>query len=443
MQPEQHATNSPSRRGVLKASTAAATVAALGAVPFVHAAGTDMIKIGLVGCGGRGKGAVANAIESMPGGGVKCVAVGDLFKDVAEATKNEYGQRPKDKYDLGDRVFDGWDAADKVFATDCNYVILATPPGFRPIQIEKAIAAGKHVFAEKPVAVDSTGVRRILAAAKVAKEKNLGFVAGTQRRHQIEYIESIKRIHDGLIGDVTSMNVYWMQEGLWVKPREPNWSDMEWQLRNWLYFTWLSGDHIVEQHMHQHDVANWVLNSVPRFCFAVGGRQARVEPQFGHIYDHFAVEYEYPNGVKVNSMARQNDGTYGAVRESVVGTKGRSQFLNKNIEVFGDKSKNWRYAVPDEDANVQTNPYVLEHKDLIESIKAGKPLNEGEQVAHSTLTAIMGRMAAYSGKLVKWTDALNSPEDLMPKELAFGPMPVPPVAIPGKTMIPGLGGATA
>jgi myo-inositol 2-dehydrogenase / D-chiro-inositol 1-dehydrogenase len=442
MQPEQQVNSIPSRRGVLKASTAAAAVAALGAVPFVHAAGTDTIKIGLVGCGGRGKGAVANAIESMPGGGVKCVAVGDLFEDVAKATKDEYDKRPKDKYEVGDRAFSGWDACDKVLATECNYVILATPPGFRPLMIEKAIAAGKHVFAEKPVAVDSTGVRRIIAAAQVAKEKNLGIVAGTQRRHQLEYIEAIKRIHDGLIGDVTSMNVYWMQEGLWVKPREPNWSDMEWQLRNWLYFTWLSGDHIVEQHMHQHDVVNWVLGKTPKFCFAMGGRQARVEPQFGHIYDHFAVEYEYGDGVKVVSMARQNDGTYGAVRESVAGTKGRTQFLNKNLEVFGDKAKNWRWVAP-EDESVQTNPYVLEHKDLIESIRAGKPLNEGEQVAHSTLTAIMGRMAAYSGKLVKWADALNSPEDLMPKELKFGPMPVPPVAIPGKTIIPGIGGAGA
>ena len=420
------------RRSFLKSSAAisAATIAAMG-TNFAHAQGSSRIRVGVVGLGGRGKGAAGNCVDSSPN--TTITTIGDLFPDQVDSALKDFSQRPKEKYDVNkDRAFSGWDAYQKVIASDVDLVILATPPGFRPMMIEAAANAGKHIFAEKPVAVDPAGVRKVIAAGEVLAKKNLGFVAGTQRRHQPSYIEVIKRIHDGMIGEVTAMNVYWMQEGLWVKPRQPTWSDMEWQVRNWLYFTWLSGDHIVEQHMHQHDVANWVMQATPRLCIGMGGRVARVHPQYGHIYDHFAVEYEYPNGAKVTSMCRQIDGTYKRIGEHVVGTKGTAIPENRIME-YGKKAPAYRYQAPEvEDEQIdQLNPYVIEHKDLIKSIRDGKPLNEAKTAAESSLTAIMGRMAAYTGQAITWDAAMKSPIDLFPKELKFGDLPVPPVAVPG------------
>src|SRR2546421_235869 len=285
------------------------------------------------------------------------------------------------------------------------------------------IALG-DVFAEKPVAVDPAGVRKIIAAAEMATKKNLGLVAGTQRRHQPSYIETIKRIKDGAIGDITSASGWWMQGGLWSKPRQPNWSDTEWQIRNWLYFVWLSGDHIVEQHLHQIDVMNWVMGGPPKYALGVGGRMVRTEPLYGHIYDFFSVQYEYPNGAKTQCMCRQIDGTYGRIGEEVVGTKGKA-IPEKGITEGPNK---WKF----DPGEKSVNPYEQEHKDLVESIRAGKPLNEGKQTAESALTAIMGRMSAYTGKVVTFKAAMDSSLDLFPKKLEFGPMPVPPVALPGK-----------
>jgi len=415
-----------SRRDFLKTSTAAvgSTIAArLITIPGAYAAGSDMIKVGVIGCGGRGTGAIGNVLESAQG--VKIVALGDAFKDRLEQCRANIKKYGANAEVPDDHCFVGLDAYEKVIASDVNYIILASPPAFRPQHLKAAIAAGKHIFTEKPVAVDSTGIRACLALYEEAKAKKLAIAAGTQRRHQTGYLETIKRIQDGAIGEVVAARAYWNQGGLWVKERQEGWTDLEWQLRNWLYFTWLSGDHIVEQHVHNLDVINWIMGAHPVRANGMGGRQARTSPAYGHIYDHFAVDYEYANGVHMMSMCRQIQGCDRIVAEAVVGTKGKSQVDKYTIS--GDKS--WRFTEKD------NNPYVQEHTDLIAAIRSGKLINELKAVTESTLTAIMGRMSAYTGKVVTWEQALNSKEDLVPANLDWGPMAVPPVAIPGQTQL--------
>jgi myo-inositol 2-dehydrogenase / D-chiro-inositol 1-dehydrogenase len=427
--------NSLTRRGFLKTSAAAAVVASTFAVPAVHAAGSDKISIGLIGCGGRGRGAIADimavdANDKPLNANVQVTAIADLFPDAIEETMTKiWAEKPKATHDIPkERQFVGLDAYKQLLATDVSYVVLATPPGFRPLMIKAAIEAGKHVFAEKPVAVCPTGVRMVMAAGEEAAKKNLGLVIGTQRRHARDYMETIKRIHDGAIGKVIAGQVYWTQGGAWVKPRQPAWSDLEWQLRNWPYFTWLGGDHIVEQHMHQHDVMNWVMSEKPdepthpKLCIAMGGRQVRTDPAYGMIYDHFAVDFEFTNGARFTSFCRQIEGCYARVGEQIMGTKGIAYAQSKIMPFEGEV---WKY---DGQAG---NPYEWEHADLIASIRAGKPINEGKRGAESTLTAIMGRMSAYTGKLVTWKQAMDSKLDLTPKDLKFGPWPTAPVAMPG------------
>ena len=420
-----------SRREVLKttvAVSAAAMLASLGG-NFAHAGGSGKIRVGLVGCGGRGMGA-ANDIVEAGGSDVVITALGDVFKDRLDHAREKFSQSLKDNIELADdRCFVGFDAYEKVIASEIDLVILATPPGFRPAHIKAAADAGKHIFAEKPVAVDAVGARSVMESARVIKEKNLGFVAGTQRRHQADYLEAMKRVHDGAIGELVSAQCYWNQGYLWMHPRKAEWSDMEWQLRNWLYFTWLSGDHIVEQHVHQMDVMNWAFGGPPVKAYGMGGRQVRTDPAYGHIYDHFAVEYEYKNGARIMSMCRQIDGCDNRVAERVVGTKG----VFKSDPVCGITGANpFRF---DKSESKAMGPYQQEHKDLLDSIKAGTPLNEAQQIAETTLTAIMGRMSTYSGKAVTWEQAMKSEEDLMPKTLEMGPMQLPPVAMPGKAQV--------
>jgi predicted dehydrogenase len=293
--------------------------------------------------------------------------------------------------------------------------------------LEYAISKGKNIFTEKPVGVDGPGIRRVLAAYNEAKQKNLAIAAGTQRRHQAGYMETIKKLHDGAIGDITGGRCYWNQGRLWNKEKG-NYSDLEWQLRNWLYFVWLSGDHICEQHVHNLDVINWIMKSPPVRAVGMGGRQVRTAPEFGHIFDHFAVDLEYPNGVHVMSMCRQIDGCENSVSEAVVGTKGFCQVNNYSIKGASD----WRYKSDRKDPD----PYVQEHTDLIESIRSGKPINELKNVAESTLTAVLGRMTCYTGKAVTWDQALNSRENTMPEKLSWDmKLPVPPVAVPGQTKL--------
>jgi predicted dehydrogenase len=317
--------------------------------------------------------------------------------------------------------FTGFDAYRKLTALqDVNYVILATPPHFRPATLRAAIEAGKHVFAEKPLAVDGPGVRSILESAEIARKKSLGIVCGAQRRHQSSYIETVKRIQDGAIGDIVECRANWNGGGLWVIARQPSMTDMEWQLRNWNYFTWLSGDHIVEQHIHNYDVINWIVGRPPVKATSLGGRQVRTAPEYGNIFDHFATEFEYENGMRLFSTCRQIDGCSGNVSEAMVGTKGTT-----NCRDFIKGPQQWKYSGPN------PNPYQVEHADLIASIRAGKPLNLARSVAESTLMGIMARNSAYTGQTLTWEQVLNSKQDLSPPKYEFGNLPISPVPVPG------------
>ncbi len=415
-----------SRRDFLITSTAAGL--GLGLLNNAHAAGSDAIKVGLIGCGGRGSGAAENICEAAgTSHNIKIHALADLFDDRAKNLRDRLkaSDVTKEKCDVSDdRMFVGFDAYKHVIEC-CDLVMLATPPGFRPLHIEATIMAGKHLFTEKPVCVDATGYRKVLAAFEEANKKKLSVVAGTQRRHQAGYIESLKRIHEGAIGDITSARVYWNQGDIWANKRQPGWSDTEYQLRNWYHFLWLCGDHIVEQHVHNLDVALWAIGSHPIKAVGMGGRQVISEPERGQSYDHFAVDYEFPNGVHVMSMCRQIGGAASDVSETIVGSNG--QWHSGGYRFSGKNKARVRI-------DHEVNPYVQEHIDLLDSIVSHKPVNELKQVAESCLTAIMGRNSAYTGKEVTWEQAINSKEDTFPKVLDMkGPMPEPAVPRPGVT----------
>lgn len=413
------------RREFLKTSALTGAAATLAASPLVHAAGGDTIKVGLIGCGGRGTGAAENCVNSAPG--VKIVAMGDAFQDRLESCKSNL-RRLGEAFDVGDRCYVGLDAYKAVIDAGVDLVILATPPGFRPDHIEAAVEAGKHIFTEKPVGVDGPGIRRVLAAHDKAVEKGLAVVAGTQRRHDDAYLASMEQIHSGKLGEILSGRCYWNQGFLWHKDRAEGMSGAEWQVRNWLYFAWLSGDHIVEQHVHNLDVLNWAFQAHPIRAVGMGGRQVRTDPVNGHIFDHFAVEYEYPNGLVAHSYCRQIANCENNVSESVTGSEGRWDSRTHTIK-RGDEIV-WRHR----NRGARKDAYTQEHTDLIESIRAGKPLAELRTVAESTLTAIMGRMSTYTGKAISWDEALNSKEDLRPQALTLeSEPPVPPVARPGET----------
>jgi myo-inositol 2-dehydrogenase/D-chiro-inositol 1-dehydrogenase len=426
MSTHDQTTPGASRRDFLKTSTAVVVGSGLAsglAMPGAFAAETDEIKVGVIGCGGRGTGAIDNVLNAAPG--VRIVAIGDLFKDRLEASLQNLAKHGDKVAIPADRQFVGWDAYEKVIASDVNYIILASPPAFRPAHLKAAIEAGKHVFTEKPVAVDTAGIKQVYDLADLAKSKGLGIGAGTQRRHHGAYLETMKRVHDGAIGDVVALRVFWNQGGLWTKPRQPEWTDMEWQLRNWLYFTWLSGDHIVEQHVHNIDVGRWALgDKMPTRVFGVGGRQARTGAEYGHIFDHFGLDYEFDGGIHMLSMCRQQPGTPGLVAESLRGTKGRCDTQDgRRYEIAGPSAWKW--------TGEYTNPYQQEHTNLIASIRKGSPINELRQVADSTLAAIAGREAAYTGKVISIEQLMASPESIVPAKLEFGPIAVPPVPVPG------------
>ena len=420
---EPAANTSISRRDFVK-TAAAATVAAVVPAPFpVFAAGSDAIRVGVIGCGGRGTGAAIDCLTAAPG--VEIVALGDLVPDRVESALGRLTQEFPGRVKVpATRCFTGFDNYQHVCALpDVNLIVTAAPPGFRPLHLKAAVEAGKHVFMEKPVAVDPVGVRSVIASSDLAAQKHLAIVAGTQRRHQARYVEMLKRIHDGQIGEIVAAQCYWNMGDLWVKERAPGMSEMEWQCRNWLYFTWLSGDHIVEQHVHNIDVVNWAMGALPKNVMGMGGRQARTRPEFGNIYDHFAVEYEYANGVRAISLCRQTQGAAERVEERIVGTKGVAL---SSGQITGEKP--WQFTAD------EPSPYVQEHIDLIASIRRGTPLNEGRQIAESTMSAIMGRMSAYTGRALSWNWAMEASKlDLSPAKYEFGPNPVDPVAIPGTT----------
>jgi predicted dehydrogenase len=427
----------PSRRDFLR-TTAVAGAAAFAAQAAPGGAfrveGKDEIRVGVVGCGGRGTGAAVNCLDAHPS--VKIVALGDAFRDRLNGARGhlanlaqEDAKAYKGRVEVADdKCFVGYDAYKQVIAAGVDLVILATPPGFRPDQILAAAEAGKHVFAEKPVAVDPVGVRKVIKAGEIFDAKKLGFVTGTQRRHQPSYLAWTKQIlEDKMIGDVVSAQVYWNQGPLWKTDRTPEMTDVEWQCRNWLYFTWLSGDHIVEQHVHNLDVMCWVMGGPPSKATGMGGRQVRVEPVYGHIYDHFAIDYEWKDGRRATSYCRQIDGTASRVGEFVQGTKGSGWAAGKLVGLDGKEL--WRHG------GDKVDPYTQEHVDLLASIREGRPLNEARRIAESTLVAIMGRMSAYTGQEVSFDYALNKSQlDTFPTDLA-GPLPVPPVAIPGRTKL--------
>lgn len=423
-----------SRRDFIKTTSAATLAAMIPTTGVMFASGSDKVRVGLIGCGGRGTGAAIDCINSSSN--VVITAMGDLFQDRLESSLKRLTEKSK-KENLSitpERCFSGFDAYKKVLACDIDLVILAAPPHFRPEHLEAAVKAGKHIFMEKPVAVDPPGIRSVITSSELAAQKGLAIVAGTQRRHQAHYLEILKRVNNGDIGEIVSGQCYWNMGALWVERAQQNWenrtakawSDMEWHCRNWLFLTWLSGDHIVEQHVHNLDVINWAIGSHPVKCSGMGGRQVRTAPQYGNIFDHFAIEYEYANGAKVMSMCRQTDGCHSNVSERVIGTQGFSYTDGANGYIKGTKAFEYEKESP--------NPYVQEHTDLIASIRSGKPLNEGKQVAESTLTAIMGRMSAYTGRALSWDWVKNSSQlDLSPPSYEMGDLPVRPVAVPGKT----------
>lgn len=426
-------------------SRSAASVAALGVgASKLRAGGSDTLKVGLIGCGGRGTGAATQVLmcTDTP---VKLWAMGDLFGDMLDASYKMLSEGAEGRYDRDafeslarqmdvpkSRRFVGFDAYKGVLDSGVDLVLLTTPPHFRPEHFMAAVQAGKHVFMEKPAAVDPVGIRTILAAGELAKVKGLSVVAGTQRRHQHHYLDILKRVRDGAIGEIVAGQCYWNMSLAWDPfkvAKTAGMSDMEWQCRNWFYTTWLSGDHICEQHVHNLDVINWGIGAHPVQVVGMGGRQARTGPEYGNVFDHFACEFEYPNGVRVASMCKQNAGAAYHVCERLVGTKGQ-MYTDQAVGFIRDGRGNkvYTYEGPNE------NPYYEEHRVLIDSIRNNKGINEANNVAESTMCAIIGRMSAYTGRALKWDWAMKASKlDLRPAEYKFGDLPLAPVAIPGKT----------
>ncbi len=407
----------------------------------VHAAGSDLIKIALVGCGGRGTGAAAQAINAMGGKlNVKLIAMADSFQGRLETSLQGIQKRCKDRPGTIDvppeRQFVGLDAYEKVMATDADLVLLCTPPGFRPMQFEAAIGAGKHVFMEKPIACDSPGARRVQAANELAKEKGLAVAVGLNGRHSMSTREAVARVHDEALGDVRLMRIYFNSSGVWVRPREPGETEMQYQVKNWYYFNWLSGGQVVEQHVHLLDYANWVMQEAhPVRANGMGGRQCRSGPEWGEIFDHHAVEFDYEDGAKLISFCRHQKGCWMNISRHVLGTKGRmdSERTGTVLRMGDGEPRTYEKDVQD--------THQTEHDHLFAALLAGEPYNEGDYGVASTFTAIMGRMATHSGKVVTWDDVVNSELDLSPDGYDWDstPQPTPgedgnyPCPVPGVT----------
>ncbi|MCE7055984.1 Gfo/Idh/MocA family oxidoreductase [Algoriphagus sp. AGSA1] len=431
-----------SRRDFIK--TSALVTGGLITSPFVlpgaYAAPANELKLALIGCGGRGTGAAFQAFET--GHNIKLVAMVDAFRDRLDnsydALSGKYGA---EKIAVSEEMkFIGFDGYKQAIAA-ADVVILATPPGFRPMHFEEAVKQGKQVFMEKPVAVDAAGIRKVLKAAEEAKAKKLNVVVGLQRHYQPNYIETIKRIHDGEIGDIINGQVYWNDGGVWVRERQPGQTEMEYQMRNWYYFNWLCGDHINEQHVHNIDIANWVKKGYPVKAEGTGGRLVRTGKEHGEIYDHHVLTFTYEDGSVIHSECRHFPGAQNRVDESFQGTKGTAFLSAGNHGILKDWKGNMLY---DHDRKNQPNPYQVEHDLLWEAIVNGEyKYADAENAAKSTMTAIMGRYATYSGKPLTWDEALNGQIDLMPETLAWDAMPkvLPgddgyyPHAIPGKTKV--------
>ena len=401
-----------------KTAVAGAALSALPIERFAHAAISpgDTIKIGLVGCGGRGTGAASQALAT--GESVKLVAMADVFKDKLDERHDLLKKQSAKQVDVPEENrFVGPDGYKKVIE-QVDLVILTTPPGFRPYHFAEAIKQNKHVFMEKPVAVDGPGVRKVLETAKEADKKGLKVGVGLQRHHQPGYIETIKRLQDGGIGDLVSMRAYWNGGGVWDPRanRDQVKTELEYQLRNWYYYNWLCGDHITEQHIHNLDVINWLKDGFPVLARGMGGRQVRTDKKYGEIFDHHAVEYQYADGTWMFSQCRHIRGCWNSVSEHVQGANGHAD-IGKH-QIFS-KNGNWRYKKP----RGEKSPYQIEHDDLFAAIRHNEPYNEAYYGAKSTLTSIMGRMATYTGTEVTWEKALNSKVQIMPDSITWDTQP--------------------
>jgi predicted dehydrogenase len=396
--------NGLNRRNFVKAAAAVGAASSINSFAISKPTANDTeLKVALVGCGGRGSGAAAQALQVRKG--VKLIAMADAFADKVEGSLANLQKTMGDQIDVPeDRRFSGFDAFKKAIDTDCDIVILTTPPHFRPMHLKYAIEKGKHVFMEKPVAVDGPGIRSVLESAAAAKEKNLMLAVGLQRRHQFDYNASIAECKNGAIGDFMYAEVWWNSSGVWTRPRQPEQTEMEYQMRNWYYFNWLCGDHIVEQHIHNIDVINWLKGSFPVKAVGMGGRQVRNGIDHGEIYDHFAVTYEYADGTKMFSQARHIPNCKNTVNEIAYGTKGTCDFGRHSIT--GESQ--WRFK------GKKVSGHAHEWVDLINSYDKGEFYNEGEYGAMSTLTAILGRMVTYYGKEITMDQALNSTLSLSP-----------------------------
>jgi myo-inositol 2-dehydrogenase / D-chiro-inositol 1-dehydrogenase len=430
---------STTRRTFVKetAATLAAAAAAtqMDLIPNAHAAGSDTLRVGLIGCGDRGTGAAEQALTADSN--TRLVAMADAFQDRIESSLEQLkGPKVGARVDVpSDRQYVGFDAYKNVI-DQVDVVLLATPPHFRPLHLAYAVEKGIHSFVEKPVATDAPGVRAVLQLVEDAKKKNLSLVSGLCWRYYSPRREAMKRVADGAIGDIVAVETTYNSSGVWEprRTRDQVKSDMEYQMRNWYYYTWLCGDHIVEQAVHALDTMAWALgDEPPTRCWGTGGRQVRTDPKYGNIYDHFSVVYEYPNNVRGYHNCRHWNGTDRQVKDYVLGSKGICDVFGTQPANFPviisrspDESK-WNYRGP------RANMYQAEHDELFASIRAGKPINNGLYAARSTLLAIMGRMAAYTGQVITWEMALNSKENLGPAEYVWGDAPKPTIAHPGVT----------
>ena len=427
-------TGSPiSRRHFVKASAGLVATTSLTAPGLLAQSGPPTegsLRVGLVGCGGRGTGAAAQALKAD--GNVKLVAMGDAFEDRLQGSL----QTLQKQFEVGDKIevpedrrFVGFDAYKRVIENS-DVVLLATPPHFRPIHLKAAIESGRHVFAEKPVAVDARGVRDVLATCAEAKRRQLAVVSGLCLRYSLGFQETIRRIHDGAIGKVHTLQANDFRGTIWVKPRQPGMTDMEYHMRNWYYFTWLSGDFNVEQHVHMLDVCSWVMRDhYPETALGQGGRQVRTGPEYGNIYDHHSVIYEYADGTKLFANCRQQAGCAGDISVQVTGSKGTALLSSRGFQINSDSGK-WVYD------GEKNDHYQTEHNELFGGVRKSEPINNGDYMSKSTLLAIMGRMATYTGQKVTWEQALNSAEDLSPQSYDWDARPpVSEIAIPGLTKV--------
>jgi len=397
----------------------------------------DVIRIALIGCGGRGTGAAVQALSTKQN--VRLVAMADAFRDRLDSSLDNITEALEGKKDRvqvkEDHKFIGFDAYKKAIAA-ADVVLLTTPPGFRPIHFEEAVNQGKQIFMEKPVATDPAGIQRVLAAAEKAKAQKLNVVVGLQRRYQTSYREIIRRVHDGMIGDIVAAQAWWDNDGVWVHPRQPEWTEMEYQMRNWYYFVWLCGDHITEQHIHNLDVINWALDDYPAMAQGMGGREVRKGKDYGQIFDHHYVEFHYKNGAILNSQCRHIKGTMSKVDELLIGTKGK---------VYGDAARIEDHkgkVIYQFDKSKDNQPYQNEHDELFAAVAKGEfKFYDAERAAKSTMTSLLGRMATYSGQVIAWDKAINSGISLLPTKFDFNAEPpvLPdkdgnyPVAVPGVT----------